>query len=228
MKPTIQGKGPLAAVTALLLVGLCCAAAAAFGNAPVSAAASVPLDHYVDGDASNPIEANHAACSQCHDGLAVDFTEVSTGSALMKKHVDAWDDYVSGTSDEDARKIVEENLDLMEKCFSVDANGQACAQCHDTAVGENGSIALGDFDVIDYCLTCHDEEDIVEETAEWHGDEKVNPHESHLGTIDCGNCHKIHGEKETMYCDECHDWGAPDDEDAGNWTTATGRYSQTR
>ena len=59
------------------------------------------------------------------------------------------------------------------------------------------------------CLTCHGSyEELAELTApatEATGDpeEAANPHDSHMGPIECADCHKTHS-KSVLVCEECH------------------------
>ena len=221
-------KGRIALVVGFAMAVAVSGATLMYGCSSIQAASAVPADHYEGGVTTAAIDNGHSRCVQCHDGIVSDFTEVSDGSSVMQVHLAAWNDYQNGSASAESQAIIDENKALMEQCFAVDANGQNCNQCHETVPGENGMISVGDFNSQEFCLTCHDQEAIVQATANWHGDEKVNPHLSHLGVISCDNCHKIHAEQETMYCDECHDWGAPEGEDAADWDTAVERYSQVR
>jgi len=59
------------------------------------------------------------------------------------------------------------------------------------------------------CLQCHDSyEALAKATAPQHVDPEdkesaANPHDSHMGPIDCFNCHKTHTPSE-LVCAECH------------------------
>jgi hypothetical protein len=54
----------------------------------------------------------------------------------------------------------------------------------------------------EYCLKCHGTYD---ELAQKTSNVKPNPHQSHLGEIECGLCHKSH-RSFVNHCAECHDW----------------------
>jgi hypothetical protein len=54
----------------------------------------------------------------------------------------------------------------------------------------------------DYCLKCHGTYD---ELAQKTSNVKPNPHQHHLGEIECGLCHKSH-RPFVNHCAECHDW----------------------
>lgn len=50
------------------------------------------------------------------------------------------------------------------------------------------------------CLKCHRS---YESLAQRTSDLDPNPHESHLGEVDCSICHKSHTTSE-VYCNQCH------------------------
>jgi hypothetical protein len=53
------------------------------------------------------------------------------------------------------------------------------------------------------CLQCHgDHSKLVEKTEKL----SANPHDSHLGEIDCNKCHNAHKQSED-YCGSCHNFG---------------------
>ncbi|MCI8467979.1 MAG: cytochrome c3 family protein [Eggerthellaceae bacterium] len=129
------------------------------------------------------------------------------------------DPYVEGYYEDDA---------LMAHAHQVE--GTTCLQCHEPKMEEQVHEALvwvsGDYDVDeDGMLTrvgvrsdsamcavsgCHDFDDVVAATADWGGEEGVNPHDSHQGrAIDCSNCHSAHGQS-VMYCNTCHDYEVPE------------------
>jgi len=53
------------------------------------------------------------------------------------------------------------------------------------------------------CLECHWED--WEQTVAATDFEMSNPHDSHLGEIECHLCHKMHRESQ-VYCAQCHDF----------------------
>ena len=54
------------------------------------------------------------------------------------------------------------------------------------------------------CLSCHGSySELVEKTKDV---KPRNPHESHLGDLDCDNCHHVH-KPSVNYCGECHTFG---------------------
>lgn len=224
MKRISRTKRPTKVLLAALSITAALAIAAVAGCTSTGAVASVPADHYVDGNTANAINYDHRNCTSCHNGLDETFTAVAKGD-LLAAHQQAWQDYQAGTLDGDGKQIVDSNREAMEKFFGKDANGQDCNQCHATGIDENGTIVAEDISTREWCLTCHDYDSVLESTANWGGDERVNVHKSHLGQIDCENCHLTHGEQDQMYCNDCHYWGMPEDSD---WTNSPEIYDSTK
>jgi len=54
----------------------------------------------------------------------------------------------------------------------------------------------------EYCLKCHGSYD---ELAQKTSNVKPNPHQHHLGDIQCQLCHKSHGPF-VNHCAQCHEW----------------------
>ena len=78
-------------------------------------------------------------------------------------------------------------------------NNVLCEDCHGTA-----KPGWDDPAEPDQCLSCHESRNALavrfdQELARKWG----NPHQSHLGDLDCGVCHKAH-EPSTVYCLGCH------------------------
>lgn len=80
--------------------------------------------------------------------------------------------------------------------------GFACADCHGTDEPEAAP-------AIAACLECHGSyEEIAEATKPAEPDPEdpesyANPHDSHMGQLDCTSCHKTHSPSE-LVCAECH------------------------
>lgn len=76
--------------------------------------------------------------------------------------------------------------------------GVSCAGCHGGGVPETGSSVANDR-----CLACHGPMDALaaKSAPAVHADR--NPHQSHLGEIDCTVCHHAHAASE-IYCLHCH------------------------
>ena len=73
--------------------------------------------------------------------------------------------------------------------------GAACESCHESA-----KPAAGDFVESDKCLACHSRDSIK---SKYKSLGKKNPHDNHLGEIDCNLCHTGHKPFE-LYCKKCH------------------------
>ena len=97
--------------------------------------------------------------------------------------------------------------------------GFVCLNCHEQGVLEevhrganSNATAIKERKFSkEFCLGCHGSyaaltaltKDSTELTAV--ADEAVNPHDSHLGEVDCYYCHKMHKEfKPINYCYDCH------------------------
>lgn len=124
------------------------------------------------------------------------------------------DSYVKGYYSGDTKLLV----------TAHSATGNECLDCHEPTLGkqmEEGMKWLqGDFKdplkasrigTVEFCFQCHNDgnastgmewEEIVSSTVDYGGTAR-NPHESHQGLIDCGQCHKMHGSS-NLYCKKCH------------------------
>lgn len=74
-----------------------------------------------------------------------------------------------------------------------------CVGCHETLLPENPSS-------MEYCFKCHGS---YAQIAELTNTNFYNPHESHVGELECMLCHKGH-EKFQLYCNECHEFDSTD------------------
>ncbi len=75
------------------------------------------------------------------------------------------------------------------------ATGMDCAACHKGSPEKKPSMTV--------CLECHGPYDKLAAKGEKL---EPNPHMSHLGELECDNCH--HGHKpSTDYCAQCHAFG---------------------
>jgi cytochrome c nitrite reductase small subunit len=115
--------------------------------------------------------------------------------------------------------------------------GVTCLNCHEPTtqqqVDELVAYVQGDFTVPleerqfsdDFCFDCHEpnehtsREEVVQRTAGL----EINPHDSHLGEMECGTCHKMHGPSED-YCAQCHE-AAPT---GPGWTTEVTRTADVQ
>lgn len=123
------------------------------------------------------------------------------------------DDYVEGYYSEDETILASqhENQDV------------TCLQCHDAELGEQVSEAITwvsgsystplekrSFGTSELCYDCHDSDEITAATADYGGEEGLNPHSSHYDSeLECGDCHSMHGTS-TMACNECHNLDVPE------------------
>lgn len=78
----------------------------------------------------------------------------------------------------------------------------SCADCHQVDAPEKAPTTNN-------CLECHDSyEELIKATAPTNIDpddeeSRANPHDSHMGLLDCIECHKTHVPSEFV-CAECH------------------------
>lgn len=93
--------------------------------------------------------------------------------------------------------------------------GIACIDCHENGIedkiNETVWYVTDDFDdppaKRDFgnqmCTKCHTNMDeIIAKTDMGNG---INPHNSHLGTLNCADCHKMHMKSDAV-CRQCHDF----------------------
>lgn len=72
------------------------------------------------------------------------------------------------------------------------ARGMQCTSCHTEMPPKAVPTSQ--------CLSCHGSYEKLADATD-KGD--INPHESHLGDIDCDRCHKGHGQP-VLACAQCH------------------------
>ena len=96
--------------------------------------------------------------------------------------------------------------------------GVACLDCHEPTLQQQMDELVmyvqGDFTVpleerefgVEFCFDCHEtnEHTSYEEVMQLTADLESNPHDSHLGEMECATCHKMHGPSED-YCAQCHE-----------------------
>ncbi len=73
----------------------------------------------------------------------------------------------------------------------------ACENCHPKAEISDSETAINN-----QCVTCHGS---LKALGEKTPEKKFNPHDSHLGKINCTACHQGHRQS-TSYCHSCHDF----------------------
>lgn len=85
------------------------------------------------------------------------------------------------------------------------AAGVACAKCHaaGTPARTKGKhAAVPRLATKTACLGCHGSyQAVASKTVNYHN--WYNPHVSHYGELDCGQCHRMHRTSE-LFCTSCH------------------------
>jgi len=71
----------------------------------------------------------------------------------------------------------------------------ACADCHKSANPDKPAPLAA-------CKDCHGGYSEVKELTKGH---EENPHDSHLGEVDCRDCHKMH-QPSKLVCESCHNF----------------------
>lgn len=74
--------------------------------------------------------------------------------------------------------------------------GASCVDCHGTGAPEHGA-----FVDMSACMKCHGTYDKVAASTQSLG--KRNPHDSHIGQLECAVCHHGHSQP-VLYCSNCH------------------------
>ncbi len=105
----------------------------------------------------------------------------------------------------------EEGVILAQKHAEAGIN---CIDCHDNGiedkVQETVWYVTDDFDDPplkrdfgnEMCTKCHKTDELIAKTDKGNG---INPHDSHLGDLNCEDCHKMHNKSEAA-CMRCHDF----------------------
>jgi hypothetical protein len=138
--------------------------------------------------------------------------------------------YVEGYESGDAALLITTHKD----------NQYTCLDCHEATIAdqfeEASKYVTGDYTVPlapsgigtrGFCLDCHEMEAIISATDDYSGvsaagvagaynglNNGVNPHQSHMGELQCDSCHSMHGES-VLTCNECHFLPLPE-----GWTDA--------
>lgn len=73
-----------------------------------------------------------------------------------------------------------------------------CKSCHIDGLKKPGKM--------EGCFNCHDSYSSIRELSEKNEELEANPHDSHLGDLDCNDCHMIHKPSEEAVCAECHNF----------------------
>ncbi len=121
------------------------------------------------------------ACSPCHV-MAPYVDGYDSGELLSRKHqeagVECIDCHENGIEDKIHETVWYVTDDFDDPPAKRDFGNQMCLKCHTNL------------------------EEIVEKTK---GADGVNPHDSHLGELNCADCHKMHMQSEAV-CQHCHDF----------------------
>ena len=121
------------------------------------------------------------ACSPCHvmDPYTVGYFE---GELLSNRHqkanVNCIDCHENGIEDKIHETIWYVTDDFDDPPHKRDFGNQMCTKCHDNI------------------------EELIAKTDKGNG---INPHDSHLGELNCADCHKMHT-KSVAACQNCHDF----------------------
>jgi len=106
-----------------------------------------------------------------------------------------------------------------EYMAAVHANlGIPCQSCHARPVRQSVKEFVSYYVTHDYqdplresripkeeCFRCHEDYPHLAELTE---NPEMNPHDSHLGEVECRLCHKAHKPSE-LYCAQCHEFAIP-------------------
>ncbi len=130
------------------------------------------------------------ACLDCHvwtekEGLGIKGSQLILGKPT-EKNLGLIKDSTVSWADSDMLDAIHSRKDV------------TCQACH----GKNMP-SLGDTVESSRCLICHGPmEDLIKKTTPAEFADR-NPHNSHLGEIECNVCHYAHSESKA-YCLECH------------------------
>lgn len=75
------------------------------------------------------------------------------------------------------------------------AAGVGCQTCH-------GEAAFTEPVAMQACTQCHGSYAELAARTPW----EPNPHQSHMGEVECSSCHNIH-KPSVSFCDQCHAFG---------------------
>lgn len=134
-------------------------------------------------------------------GMAVmaknsDKPEFCTSCHNMQSYYDSWHD-----SNFLAKKHADANV--------------TCHDCHQASIvqqAEEGvKYVTGSYETPmekrkfpnEFCIKCHNMDEVKEKTNFEFKGKKANPHDAHVGDQDCNECHSMHQESK-LSCTECH------------------------
>jgi hypothetical protein len=111
---------------------------------------------------------------------------------------------------QDDKMLGSTHAEVTEDCFSCHEEPDI-RKNHDKITHKPGKLFRQRKYSNDLCVRCHDGYDKLAETTKGstafttaYGD-AINPHNTHVGKVECFNCHKIHKDKPPIeYCYGCH------------------------
>lgn len=107
--------------------------------------------------------------------------------------------------------VMDGENDLLSKhvvAFEDTGDEVDCVLCHDATV--NGtSMTFEELDNDGLCMGCHNIDEVAEATENWNNT-GANPHKLNHGVFECTNCHSVHTQEQTYYCNKCHHFELPD------------------
>ena len=170
-------------------------------------------------------------------GFTVWHEQPSFCNAICHTPMDPYvESYENGTSIREVQADSGVTLSVTaHKMSSMQIN---CLDCHIPTIEEQISeatkwitgdyevpLTLMDYDGETFCLRseCHEGITNRDELGQATADLERNPHNNHLGKIDCSQCHRTH-EQSIMLCTQCHG----DSEVPDGWLTYTEAKAQEK
>jgi len=152
-------------------------------------------------------------CAHCHDPVAT-----GTGWITATQVLKWWDPGMDCAYCHVMASYTESLQDATLLANAHAQEGLVCLDCHELAVLEQvheeadaGITELKERKFSkEFCFDCHlsnehtSYQEVIERTQDYTADsEKINPHDSHYGDMECRICHKMHRTSED-YCAQCH------------------------
>jgi len=128
-------------------------------------------------------------CAHCHcieNGVSFALPSINSSGAPDKETLDALTDITAEWANSPYLSAIHAAKDI------------TCAACHGNALP-----LLDDKPTKETCLVCHKSYAELAEKTPGQDHPSRNPHNSHLGPINCTVCHKAH-EYSANYCMNCH------------------------
>jgi len=152
-------------------------------------------------------------CAQCHGPVAT-----GTGWITATQVLEWWDPDMDCAYCHVMASYTESLQDATLLANAHAQEGLVCLDCHELAVlqqvhegadADTTELKQREFSK-ESCFGCHvpnehtSYQEIIERTKDYTGDGKrINPHDSHLGEMECRICHKVH-RASVDYCAQCH------------------------